>query len=520
MVRDRLPLKAWIAVLVLGATLRLPFLDMKPAHFDEGVNGWFLDRMEETQVYTYDHKNYHGPLHFYLTLPFVAALGHNETALRLPPVLFSMATAAILLAFAPVIGRLPSLVAACFFAVSPGSVFYSRYGIHEASLCFFIALFALACARLYISGRPKWLALVLVSVAGGVLTKETFFINMMPLPMALLTVWGLTKLDPWKITPALPPPQPPSWKWSFFWPVFLALVVAIELIYSGFGNIGSSGIIEFLKSYNVWSETGSEGAGHAKPAYDIIWGFFNYYWFALAAQYEWPYILAIIASPFCWRKTSSSGRVLLVWSLGTVTAYSIIPYKTPWCILSMLPAMSLATGVILPELFAGIKNHFYRLAFPLLIALSPLPYSVMLNYFRYDDPAEKYVYVQTSRQAKQFLEELELARLADPRVLNLRGVIYLNSYYPLPWWLWAYTKTEYVGENSITNCEGRYWALVSWRKVGEFLQKNNERKWRSFKFKLRDAQDEVVALFDEEVFPSKGEFIHPEGVGASDTKRP
>ncbi len=496
--------------MLLAAILRFPLLDMKPAHFDEGVNGWFLDRMEETQVYNYDHKNYHGPLHFYLTLPFVSALGQNETALRLPTILFSMATVAVLLSFSPVLGRLPSLTAACFFAVSPGSVFYARYGIHEASLCFFVALFALACAMLHKTGMSRWLALATISVAGGVLTKETFFINMVTLPMALATTWTLSKFDPWKITPPLSPPHPPLWKWAFFLPLVLTLTACVELIYSGFGSIGSSGVIEFLKSYNVWSETGSGGAGHAKPQYDIFGGLLNYYWFALAAQYEWPYIVAIVASPFCWRKTTTTGRVLVIWSLGTIAAYSIIPYKTPWCILSMLPSIALATGALLPELFSGLKNHSQRLIFPLLIAISPLPYSVILNFWRYDDPAEKYVYVQTSRQAKQLLEELEQAASKDPRVLNLRGVICLDSYYPLPWWLGSYTKLEYVGENAVINCAGRYWALVSWKKAGEFLQKNNERRWRSFKFKLRDAQDEVVAFFDEAVFPSTGNFIHPE----------
>lgn len=235
---------AWILAITLAISLRLPLLDTKPAHFDEGVNGWFIDRMEESQVYNYDHKNYHGPLHFYLTLPFVATLGHHEVALRLPTVLFSLATLLVLLSFSTVIGRLPSLVSSVFFATSPGSVFFARYGIHEAGLCFFVALFALSCAKLFQTGLPKWLGLCFVALAGGALTKETFFINMATLPLAVLTIYVLSKWDPWRITPPLPPPHRPQWTWYFFWPVALLSLLAVEIIYNGFGFTGKSGIME------------------------------------------------------------------------------------------------------------------------------------------------------------------------------------------------------------------------------------------------------------------------------------
>ena len=39
---------------------------MKPPHFDEGINGWFVDQMMKNGFYRYDPTNYHGPLHFYV----------------------------------------------------------------------------------------------------------------------------------------------------------------------------------------------------------------------------------------------------------------------------------------------------------------------------------------------------------------------------------------------------------------------------------------------------------------------
>ena len=59
---DSLPLVR-IAIVALAALLRLYALELRPPHFDEGVNGWFLDQMKETGFYKYDRTNYLGPLH-------------------------------------------------------------------------------------------------------------------------------------------------------------------------------------------------------------------------------------------------------------------------------------------------------------------------------------------------------------------------------------------------------------------------------------------------------------------------
>src|SRR5436309_1123141 len=51
----------WL-IIALGAFLRILLLGMKPPHFDEGINGWFVDQMVKNGYYHYDPTNYHGPL--------------------------------------------------------------------------------------------------------------------------------------------------------------------------------------------------------------------------------------------------------------------------------------------------------------------------------------------------------------------------------------------------------------------------------------------------------------------------
>src|SRR6476620_3992942 len=82
----------WTPWLIIGlaAFLRFFLLGIKPPHFDEGINGWFVDQVVKNGFYKYDPTNYHGPVHFYVLLLFECLFGRNVWALRLPIVLVSI----------------------------------------------------------------------------------------------------------------------------------------------------------------------------------------------------------------------------------------------------------------------------------------------------------------------------------------------------------------------------------------------------------------------------------------------
>ena len=58
-VTGRLKTLPWIeiGILALAAALRVTLLDIKPPHFDEGVNGWFADQMTRNGFFRYDPTN-------------------------------------------------------------------------------------------------------------------------------------------------------------------------------------------------------------------------------------------------------------------------------------------------------------------------------------------------------------------------------------------------------------------------------------------------------------------------------
>src|SRR5438477_7824195 len=179
--KTRLAEMGWTPWLILGLAvfLRLLLLGIKPPHFDEGINGWFVDQMVKNGFYKYDPTNYHGPLHFYLLLVSQTLFGRNLIALRLPVVLVSIGCVWLTLKFEPFVGRTVSRLAALAMAVSPGFVFYGRYSIHEVWILFFLMLFLFGVFGLWKLGRANHLWCAGLGLAGMILSKETYILHVL-----------------------------------------------------------------------------------------------------------------------------------------------------------------------------------------------------------------------------------------------------------------------------------------------------------------------------------------------------
>ena len=125
------------AIITLAAfAFRFYDLALKPLHHDEGVNGFFLTTLYRTGVYKYDPANYHGPTLYYISLFFSKIFGLNTFAVRASVAVFGVLTVVLVLYLRRYLGRVGSLSAALFLALSPGMVFISRYFIHETFFTF------------------------------------------------------------------------------------------------------------------------------------------------------------------------------------------------------------------------------------------------------------------------------------------------------------------------------------------------------------------------------------------------
>jgi len=145
----------WICgslIVVVATFLRFYQLTLRPLHHDEGVNGYFLLTLFREGIYKYDPSNYHGPTLYYIALIFTKTFGLEDFSIRASVAVFGILIVALALWLHNYLGKIGSLSAALFLAVSPGMVFVSRYFIHE--IFFVFCSFAIVlCALFFLEGR-------------------------------------------------------------------------------------------------------------------------------------------------------------------------------------------------------------------------------------------------------------------------------------------------------------------------------------------------------------------------------
>lgn len=474
-----------IAILVLAAALRLVALDVKPPHFDEGVNGWFADRITETGFYDYDPTNYHGPLHMYAVFAAQKLFGREIWALRLPAVLASLVAVWLMLRFARFVGVGPARWAAVALAVSPAAVFYARYSIHESWLLAFLLLTAWGVLELWKNGTRAGLFAVVGGCTGMILTKETYFIHMGCLLLALPTLWLYQRLSPSR--PALPVAARRWSPWDLA-AAALAGVFAIVFFYSG-TFLNWSGVAGLWETYAAWAKTGVEANGHAKTDYDLA-PHVNYYWLALMARYEWPALLGVAACVRLLWPAPAMLRYLAILGAGTLVAYSIIPYKTPWLLLVMLWPFFFTFGAVVTE--------FGRYAVVTMLAAAAITASFMrtvqINFRDYANKDEPYVYVQTFPEIRRLTGPLLERARRDPSAYDLRGQLLLESYYPLPWMLGDFHNVGYYKDESWPDALDGDFIAAEVSKAPRVEAKLREPYYR-VPFRIRDAQEDGVAWF-------------------------
>ena len=482
-------------IIAFGALLRILLLGIKPPHFDEGINGWFVDQMVKNGYYRYDPTNYHGPLHFYVLFLSQTLFGRNLWALRMPAVLVSIACIYLALKFELFVGPKVARFAAVAMAVSPGFVFYGRYSIHEVWLLLFTMLFLFGLLGLWKSGTTSYLWLTGMGLTGMILTKETYIIHLACAVLALPATWVSHKIKP------IADIQPARRRWT---EIDLAAVVAVGLalivfFYSGtfFNWAGVKGVYE---TFATWFQTGKNGNGHEKP-----W----YYWLMLMARYEIPIAIGLIYCAFCLFIKNRNLRYLAIYGVGTLVAYSIVRYKTPWCIINIgWPFLFLFGAAVLsmPAKYRMIGNVAATIA--LCVSLGS---AIWLNYFRFTKDTEPYVYVQTYKDINRLTVPLLTLAHRNPIYYQLVGHMVRTSAYPFPWILGDFTRIGYYERDSLPDKVDADFLLVQEDRI-ETVEKKLHDSYYTMPLTIRPYQDTsklyLSAKTFKEFFPGRLPDFH------------
>jgi uncharacterized protein (TIGR03663 family) len=450
-VRPEISARAWrlTSLLILaGATLlRLYAWDENPLHHDEGVNGFFLMNLVRNGVYHYDPANYHGPTLYYFALLSQYIFGLNTFAIRFVPALFGIATVGLILCLRHRIGMIGALSAAALVAVSPGAVYMSRYFIHESLFVFFTLGTLVAALRYYETSREAYLLLAVSSAALLFATKETAMISAGVLLIALIA----TRIYMQFFTNAFAFERRSKRTDSnerlarfggarrvallAFGAAALFLFINV-LFYSSFFTY-SKGLTDAVETFKFWTRTGTKEHVHEWSAY-LVW-----------LWQEEAMTLLLGAAGVCvalWRARNSFAVFNALWAAGILSAYSLVPYKTPWLTLNFIVPLAIIGGYFVNEFYVWCNSDNKRSAALALagVALAAGLYqSLTLNFRHYDDDAYPYVYAHTRRETLALVDEIK--RLARRAGTNQNTAIAFVSpdYWPLPWYLRDYQRVGY-----------------------------------------------------------------------------
>jgi uncharacterized protein (TIGR03663 family) len=337
-----------------------------------------------------------------------------------------------------------------FLAVSPAFTFYSRYYIHEILLACFTLLTLGAAWRYWRSRRVGWAILAGVGLGLMQATKETFVLSVAAACGALLLnhVWN-RKLDASGL-----PVRAPRLAWAHIaWGIGAWLFVVVVFFTSFFTN--SRGLSDIARAYLPYTHRAAGQTAHVQP---LFFYFQRLLYFHASKGPIWSegviFVLGLTAGISAFlrkglkRTTASLVRFLFLYTFGLAAAYSVISYKTPWCLLQFWLGMILLAGVGAALITQSARYQWARVTSGFLVGAAALQLAGQAWHAGHTFAADRrnpYVYSPTSPDLLKMVAKITSLSQVSPlgRNLPIKVIASDGDYWPLPWYLRQFDRIGY-----------------------------------------------------------------------------
>ena len=458
-------LAAIVLAAVLALILRAPALDRRPMHGDEANQAVRAGMLIDDGQYAYDPTEHHGPTLYYLALLSSTVQGISqfqdttEITYRIIPLLFGIALVLLLIPLRQTLGA-ATVIAALLIAISPAFVFYSRYFIQEMLLVCFT--FGALIAGWRYTQRPSMRWAIVCGTCIGLMhaTKETAIIAYAAIvaAIALNVLWTRRDGSAQRVPGAILRPRHAL--------VAFAVAVGVSVtLYSSFFTHARGPLDSILTYGNYLTKADGDGI-HDQPWYYYL----NLLIYVRRGPGPWwsegfVLLMALVGVGALIRKAKWIPeasipflRFLLLYTALMTVAYAIIPYKTPWNLLSFYHGMILLAGLGGAHLIYLGRNATGRTLVRIVLAVACTHLAVQslsaTNEFRVD-VRNPYVYAHTSGAFMKLVKRIEdLSKIhPDGKGMLIRVVQAEHDYWPIPWYLRAYENVGYYGEAPLDNLD-------------------------------------------------------------------
>ncbi|MCA1567847.1 MAG: glycosyltransferase family 39 protein [Acidobacteria bacterium] len=353
------------------------------------------------------------------------------------------------------------------------------YGAALASILFSVGVLFVLLRR-YDGERSIYLAFAAVSAALLFATKETAFISVGVLLIAWAMAWGYTSFVARKgwfgarevaaagrrggrgrrggksgagvggaETRGLVARLGGGTRILILLAAALGLFLFVNILFYSSFFTNSKGVWDAVEAYKVWKKTGESGFhGYGWHKY-LQWLVIDKANTPGGEKWEFGeepalFLLASTGALLALLRETRRRFPLFaaLWGFGLLAAYSLIKYKTPWLVLSMLVPFAITGGYAIDRLY---RRYSRALALGVLgVALLVAAYqTVQLNYVHYDNDRYIYVYAHTKREYLDLIGEIN--RIAERAGTKYETGINVAApeYWPMPWYLRDYKRVGY-----------------------------------------------------------------------------
>lgn len=364
-------------------------------------------------------------------------------------------------------------------AASLGATYAPGFYPYALALILFSVGVLLVLLRRY--DGPRSIYLVLAAVSAGLLfaTKETAFISVGVLLIAWPMAWGYASFaargglfggrEPAHgkrarggqggrgVRAGVAPPETRGLVgrlggWSrilILSAAALGLFLFVNILFYSSFFTNPKGVWDAVEAYQVWKKTGESGFhGYGWHKY-LQWLLIDRTNTPQGEKWEFgeePMLLVLASAGALVALFGGTRRrfplFAALWGFGLLAAYSLIKYKTPWLVLSMLVPFALAGGYAIDWLY---RRRSHALALGLLgFALYVAAFqTIRLNYVHYDDDRYVYVYAHTKREYLDMLREVDRIAARAGTGYETGINVAAPEYWPLPWYFRDYKRVGF-----------------------------------------------------------------------------
>ena len=188
-----------------------------------------------------------------------------------------------------------------------------------------------------------------------------------------------------------------------------------------------AGLGDFFKAILPWLKTGVHGQGHEKS----FW-----YWIQVLYTAEPLVLLGIVCSLWGVFSRQRSLRVVSVFSLVQLLVYSLIPYKTVWCVLSLVWGFYFVLALTAEQIFtARSRGRWPLLAVTAFLALLGFRSTYISVYQVPMDLTHPYVYVNSSYELAELADRITGVLQKHPELRQETLQFGIKEQWPWPWLL-------------------------------------------------------------------------------------